>query len=430
MKKIVINLLAISLIGVSVAACSSGSTSSGTPAPAAPVVNPVVVPAEFVPFGSTNGVSSSTTSLAYNESAGAIAVPVNGTYQTYALPSTVNTALSTAFTDGVQNEVLVSVSGSNVILQVPSTTLGAEPTIYVLTPVGQVAPSTIAIGGTNAEQAPIVQVVLTDIPTESAGIQSTQFSLPSGMMPSTGIVVNPDIPVTQKTNLGGGLSASLYLALPLTGSGGCTGYTGVPSALQIANYAGTVYAGVGSTTGQVCVLTIVKPDVLQSRWTSLTSGPNTAEITSRYVPGNVNQFNFYQGNSAALFGYWNVNSAGTNQIYRVTSATSSISTPSSFWNITTAAPQTSSTFASSVTFSNVPTSVNSMYTDNNGNVYVGTANGGSVYKLAAGITQWTSSQLNANQTGAVTVSPTTTGSGAIATVINPSTGQVAVYTVY
>ena len=348
----------------------------------------------------------------------------------YTLPITVNHALSDAFTSGSQNTTQVSVSGNNVILQIPSTIPGAEPAIYVLTPLGQTAPSVIAVGGTKSGEA-IVELVLTDLPTQSAGIQATQFTLSAGMIPSTGIVVNPNIPVTQKTTQAS-LQASVNVAIPLSG---CTGYNGSPSALQVADYAGTTYAGVGSSTGQVCVLTVVKPDVLQSRWTSLTSGPNTAEITARYAAGNVNQFNFYQGNPAALFGYWNVKNTegtlpGTNQIYRVTNSPSKLTSPTSFWNITTAAKQTSTTFASSVQFTNVPTSVNSMYTDSNGNMYVGTTSGGSVYKLAPGNTQWSSTQLTSSyESGPMTLSPTTTGSGAIATISNSSTGSTAVYTV-
>lgn len=431
MKKIVINLLAIGLIGASVAACSSGSSSSGpAPAPAAPVVNPIQVPANFIPFGSASGAGpGSTTPLAYNKDTAQIAVPVNGVYVQYTLPTTVNNALSATFNNQTQNSTQVSVSGSNIILQIPSTT-GAEPAIYVLTPIGQTAPNIIAVGGTKSG-ASIVELVLTDLLTESAGIQATPFTLSAGMMPSTGIVVNPNIPVTQKTTQAS-LQASVNVEIPLSG---CTGYTGSPSALQVADYADTTYAGVGSTTGQVCVLTVVKPDVSQSRWTSLTSGPNTAEITARYAAGNVNQFNFYQGNTAALFGYWNVKNTegtlpGTNQIYRVTNSPSKLTSPTSFWNITTAAKQTSTTFASSVQFTNVPTSVNSMYTDSNGNMYVGTTSGGSVYKLAPGNTQWSSTQLTSSyESGPMTLSPTTTGSGAIATISNSSTGSTAVYTV-
>lgn len=428
MKKIVINLFAIGLIGASIVACSSGSSSQGPVGPAAPVVNPIEVPANFKPFGSAPGAgSNSTTPLAYDKDTGQIAIPVNGAYMQYLLPLTVNNALSTAFTSGDQNATQVSVSGNNIILQIPG---AAEPAIYVLTPLGQTAPSVIAVGGTKSGEA-IVELVLTDLPTQSAGIQATQFTLSAGMIPSTGIVVNPNIPVTQKTTQAS-LQASVNVAIPLSG---CTGYNGSPSALQVADYAGTTYAGVGSSTGQVCVLTVVKPDVLQSRWTSLTSGPNTAEITARYAAGNVNQFNFYQGNPAALFGYWNVKNTegtlpGTNQIYRVTNSPSKLTSPTSFWNITTAAKQTSTTFASSVQFTNVPTSVNSMYTDSNGNMYVGTTSGGSVYKLAPGNTQWSSTQLTSSyERGPMTLSPTTTGSGAIATISNSSTGQTAVYTV-
>jgi len=429
MKKILINLLTISALTTGIVACGSGSCCSSNSVPAAPVVNPIEVPANFIPFGSAVGSGSdSTTSLAYNKDSNQIAFPVSGTYQIYTLPESVNTALKATFTSATQNRNQVSVSGSNIILLIPSTILGAEPAIYVLTPLEQTAPRVIAVAGIKSGEA-IVELI-TALSTERAGIQATQFTLSAGMIPSTGIVVNPNILVTQKTAQAS-LQASVNVAIPLAG---CTGYTGIPSALQVADYAGTTYAGVGSSTGQVCVLTIVKPDVLQSRWTSLTSGPNTAESTGRYAPGNVNQFNFYQGNPAALFGYWNVKNTpdtqpGTNQIYRVTNSPSNLNAPTSFWNITTEAKQTSSTFASSVQFTNVPTSVNSMYTDNSGVVYVGTTSGGSVYKLAPGITQWTSTQLNANQTGPITLSTTTTGSGAIATITNPSTGQTAVYTV-
>lgn len=427
MKKILINLMTISVLTTGVVACGSGGSASPNNAPAAPVVNPIEVPANFIPFGSAAGAGSgSTTPVAYDQVNGQIAVPVNGVYTQYTLPTTVNNALSAAFAGGDQNSTQVSVSGSNVILEIPSTTPGVEPTIFVLTPVGSSAPSLIAVGGTNSSLASIIQLAIATS-SETSGVQATQFALPSGMTPSTNIIVNPNIPVGQLANLNS-LQVAESTSIPLNPTV-CTGYSGTPSALQIADYNNTTYVGAGSTTGQVCVLTVVKPVILDSTWTSLTSGPNTAEVTGRYVPGNVNQFNFYSGNPAALFGYWNVNSAGINQIYRVTNSPSNLNAPTSFWNITTAAKQTSSTFASSVQFTNVPTSVNSMYTDNSGVVYVGTTSGGSVYKLAPGITQWTSTQLNANQTGPITLSPTTTGSGAIATITNPSTGQTAVYTV-
>lgn len=432
MKKILINLMTISVLTTGVVACGSGGSASPNNAPAAPVVNPIEVPANFIPFGSAAGSGSgSTTPVAYYQENAQIAVPVNGVYTQYTLPTTVNNALSAAFTSGDQNSTQVSVSGSNVILEIPSTTHGAEPTIFVLTPVGSSAPSLIAVGGTNSSQASIIQLAIATS-SETSGVQATQFALPSGMTPSTNIIVNPNIPVGQLANLNS-LQVAESTSIPLN-STVCTGYSGTPSALQIADYSGTTYVGAGSTTGQVCVLTVVKPVILDSTWTSLTSGPNTAGTTARYQAGNVNQFNFYSGNPAALFGYWNVKNTpdtqlGTNQIYRVTNSPSNLNAPTSFWNITTAAKQTSSTFASSVQFTNVPTSVNSMYTDNSGVVYVGTTSGGSVYKLAPGITQWTSTQLNANQTGPITLSTTTTGSGAIATITNPSTGQTAVYTV-
>ena len=428
MKKILINLMAISVLTTGVVACGSGGSASPNNAPAAPVVNPIEVPANFIPFGSASGAGpGSTTPLAYDPASAQIAVPVNGTYVQYALPTAVNSALSATFAPGEDpNATQVSVSGSNVILEIPSTTPGAEPTIFVLTPVGSSAPSLIAVGGTNSSQDSIIQLAIATS-SETLGVQATQFALPSGMTTSTNIIVNPNITVTQLANLNS-LQVAASTSIPLN-STVCTGYSGTPSALQIADYNGTTYVGAGSTTGEVCVLTVAKPVILDSTWTSLTSGSGTAGSTNRYTPGNVNQFNFYQGNPAALFGYWNVNSAGINQIYRVTNSPSNLNAPTSFWNITTAAKQTSSTFASSVQFTNVPTSVNSMYTDNSGVVYVGTTSGGSVYKLAPGITQWTSTQLNANQTGPITLSPTTTGSGAIATITNPSTGQTAVYTV-
>jgi hypothetical protein len=432
MKKILVNLLALSVLTTGVVACGSGGSSSVNNAPAAPVVDPIQVPANFIPFGSVPGAGSgSTTPVAYDQASGQIAVPVNGVYTQYTLPTTVNNALSAAFTSGDQNTTQVSVSGSNVILQIPSTTPGAEPTIFVLTPVGSSAPSLIAVGGTNSSQASVIELAVATS-YESSGVQSTQFGLSSGMTPSTNIIVNPNIPVTQFANVKSLQAAST--SIPLN-SNVCTGYSGTPSALQIADYNGTTYVGAGSTTGQVCVLTVAKPVILDSTWTSLTSGSGTAGSTNRYTPGNVNQFNFYQGNPAALFGYWNVKNtpgtqSGTNQIYRVTNSPSNLTAPTSFWNITTAEKQTSSTFASSVQFTNVPTSVNSMYTDSNGNMYVGTISGGSVYKLAPGNTQWTATQLTSTyETGPMTLSPTTTGSGAIATIYNSSTGSTAVYTV-
>lgn len=426
MKKIVINLLAIGLIGASVAACSSGSSSSGpAPAPATVAVD-VPVPAGFTPFGvSPSAPGSSTTPVAY-DGQGSVAIPnaTTGQYQSFVLPANINTLLlasnsaeSTA-ANNIQN-IQVGVSGSNVTFTIPSAIVGGEPEIFVLTPVGQTTPTQIAVGAVDSNQAPVVLVANAGS-TETDGIQATNYPLPGNTKITTNIIVNPKIDNLQAAQLQAAAAASFPLR-------SCAGWTGTPSTIQIAVYSGITYVGAGSSTGQVCVLTVANP-VNTSSWTSLTSGAGTAEITSRYVAGNVNQFQFYAGNPSALYGYWNVNSAGANQVYRVTSSTSSINQPQSFWNTTISTTQTSSSLGGSVTFSNVPTGVNTIYTDKNNNVYVGTLTG-SVYKLTSGFTQWTSTTLTSAIAGAVTVTATSTGTGATATGISGSTGKVQTYTV-
>lgn len=429
MKKIVINLLAIGLIGASVAACSSGSSSSGpAPAPATVAVD-VPVPAGFTPFGvSPSAPGSSTTPVAYNGQ-GSVAIPnaTTGQYEEFVLPANIRAVLFTSSNvaesapNYIQN-IQVGVSGSNVTFTIPSAIVGGEPEVFVLTPVGQTPPTQIAVGAVDSNQAPVVLVANAGS-TDTAEIQATNYPLPNATTITTNIIVNPQINNVQNAQL----QAASEAKFPLTGSTGCTGWTGQPSTIQMAVYSGITYVGAGSSTGQVCVLTVANP-VNTSSWTSLTSGPNTAEITSRYVPGNVNQFQFYAGNPSALYGYWNVNSAGANQVYRVTSSTSSINVPQSFWNTTISTTQTSSTLGGSVTFSGVPTGVNTIYTDNNNNVYVGTLTG-SVYKLTSGFTQWTSTTLTNGITGPVTVTATSTGTGATATGISGSTGKVQTYTV-
>lgn len=424
MKKIVINLLAIGLIGASIVACSSGSSSSGpAPAPATVAVD-VPVPAGFTPFGvSPSAPGTSTTPVAYNGQ-GSVAIPnaTTGQYQEFVLPANINDVLLAATAADKMNTIQVGVSGSNVTFTIPSAVPGREPEIFVLTPLGQPAPTQIAVGAVNSDQAPVVLVANAGT-TQADGIQATNYPLPANANITTNIIVNPKINNVQSAQL----QAEAAASFPLTGSTGCAGWTGQPSTIQIAVYSGITYVGAGSSTGQVCVLTVANP-VNTSSWTSLTSGTNTAEITSRYVAGNVNQFQFYAGNPSALYGYWNVNSAGANQVYRVTSSTSSINKPQSFWNTTISTPQTSSSLGGSVTFSNVPTGVNTIYTDNNNNVYVGTLTG-SVYKLTSGFTQWTSTTLTSGITGPVTVTATTTGTGATATGTSASTGNVQTYTV-
>ena len=422
MKKIVINLFAIGLIGASVAACSSGSSSSGpAPAPATIAVD-VPVPAGFTPFGVSPSASDSTTPVAY-DGRGSIAIPnaTTGQYQEFVLPKNINDVLFAANEANKMNTIQVGVSGPNVTFTIPSAD-GGEPEIFVLTPLNQTPPTQIAVGAVNSDQAPVVLVANSGT-TQSDGIQATNYPLPANANITTNIIVNPKINNVQSAQL----QAEAAASFPLTGSTGCTGWTGQPSTIQIAVYSGITYVGAGSSTGQVCVLTVANP-VNTSSWTSLTSGAGTAEITSRYVPGNVNQFQFYAGNPSALYGYWNVNSAGANQVYRVTSSTSSINVPQSFWNTTISTTQTSSTLGGSVTFSGVPTGVNTIYTDNNNNVYVGTLTG-SVYKLTSGFTQWTSTTLTNGITGPVTVTATSTGTGATATGISGSTGKVQTYTV-
>ena len=434
MKKIGINLFAIGLIGASIVACGSGSSSSGpAPAPATVAVD-VPVPAGFTPFGvSPSAPGSSTTPVAY-DGQGSVAIPnaTTGQYQSFVLPANINTLLlasnsaeSTA-ANNIQN-IQVGISGPNVTFTIPSAVLGGEPEIFVLTPLGQTPPTQIAVGALNSNQAPVVLVANAGT-TQQDGIQATNYPLPANANITTNIIVNPKINNVQSAQL----QAEAAASFPLTGSTGCTGWTGQPSTIQMAVYSGITYVGAGSSTGQVCVLTVGNP-VNTSSWKSLTSGAGSAEITSRYVPGNVNQFQFYAGNPSALYGYWNVKNTpesqpGTNQVYRVTSSTSSINIPQSFWNTTISTTQTSSTLGGSVTFSNVPTGVNTIYTDNNNNVYVGTLTG-SVYKLTSGFTQWTSTTLTNGITGPVTVTATTTGTGATATGISGSTGKVQTYTV-
>lgn len=432
MKKIVINLFAIGLIGASVAACSSGSSSSGpAPAPATIAVD-VPVPAGFTPFGVSPSASDSTTPVAYNDKTNSIAIPnaTTGQYQEFVLPANINDVLLAATAADKMNTIQVGVSGSNVTFTIPSAIEGGEPEIFVLTPLGQPAPTQIAVGAVNSDQAPVVLVVNAGITDSTdAQIQATNYPLPgNNTQITTNIIVNPKINNVQ----GAQLQAAGEAEFQLTGSTGCTGWTGQPSTIQMAVYSGITYVGAGSSTGQVCVLTVANP-VNTSSWTSLTSGAGTAEITNRYVAGNVNQFQFYAGNPSALYGYWNVKNTpdtqpGTNQVYRVTSSTSSINQPQSFWNTTISTTQTSSSLGGSVTFSNVPTGVNTIYTDNNNNVYVGTLTG-SVYKLTSGFTQWTSTTLTSGITGPVTVTATTTGTGATATGMSGSTGKVQTYTV-
>lgn len=429
MKKIVINLFAIGLIGASIVACSSGSSSQGPVGPAAPVVNPIEVPANFKPFGvSPSAPGSSTTPVAY-DGRGSVAIPnaTTGQYQEFVLPKNINDVLFAANEANKMNTIQVGVSGPNVTFRIPPAVPGGEPEIFVLTPLNQTPPTQIAVGAVNSDQAPVVLVANAGT-TKADGIRATNYPLPANANITTNIIVNPKINNLQ----GAQLQAEAAASFLLTGSTGCTGWTGQPSTIQIAVYSGITYVGAGSSTGQVCVLTVANP-VNTSSWTSLTSGAGTAEITSRYVPGNVNQFQFYAGNPSALYGYWNVKNTpdtqpGTNQVYRVTSSTSSINQPQSFWNTTISTTQTSSTLGGSVTFSNVPTGVNTIYTDNNNNVYVGTLTG-SVYKLTSGFTQWTSTTLTSGITGPVTVTATTTGTGATATGMSGSTGKVQTYTV-
>jgi|GEM_PF-2497874 len=428
MKKIVINLFAIGLIGASIIACSSGSSSQGPGGSAAPVAVNVPVPTGFTPFGVSPSASDSTTPVAY-DGQGSVAIPnaTTGQYEVFTLPANINQLLFASSNAGSMQSIQVGVSGSNVTFTIPSAIVGGEPQIFVLTLLNQATPTQIAVGAVNSNQAPVVLVANAGT-TQAAGIQATNYPLPVGANITTNIIVNPKINNLQSAQL----QAAGEATFPLTGSTGCTGWTGQPSTIQMAVYSGITYVGAGSSTGQVCVLTVANP-VNTSSWTSLTSGPNTAEVTSRYVAGNVNQFQFYAGNPSALYGYWNVKNTpdtqpGTNQVYRVTSSTSSINQPQSFWNTTISTPQTSSSLGGSVTFSNVPNGVNTIYTDNNNNVYVGTLTG-SVYKLTSGFTQWTSTTLTSGITGPVTVTATTTGTGATATGMSASTGKVQTYTV-
>lgn len=426
MKKSLIALLVAGTFGTLITACGSGSGCA--PAPAIHV-NPINIPESFVEFGSIKNTTG-TTPVAYNQTAGKIAYIVNGAYQQFILPAAVQGALSTAFSNGESSNIVISSAGQNVAVTIPGVNIGDKPEIYVLTPITSALPNYVVVGGNKlltggllgrpANDGPYVEIVSVDSTESSSQLVSSKFDLQQITDATTNVI---PVVATNTTN-SVALQTSSTNYFPLTGQNGCSGWDSVesttPSAIQVASYNGTYYIGAGSQGGQVCVMGITGTTVTQP-WQSLTSGPNTAEVTSRYVPGTVNQFSFYPG-ANELYGYWNVNSAGNNQIYRVTSKTNSINAPASFWNTTTSAKQTSSTFATSVQFSNVPTQVNSTFTDNNNNVYVGTLNG-AVYKLANSSTQWVSTQLTA--TGAVEVTPTTTGVGAIASVtVN---GNVSVF---
>lgn len=425
MKKSLVALLVAGTFGIT--ACGTGGGCETSPTIN---VNPINVPESFVPFGKIENTEG-TTPVAYNQATGEIAYIVNNSYQQFTLPANVKAALSTAFTNGESANIAISSAGQSVAMVIPSAIIGNKPEVYVLTPTSAAQPNFVVLGGqklltgealgTPVDKSSYVEVVSPSDTEYSTQLSSSKFSLQQITEVSTNVIPVVTTNTTNSTSLQS--SSSQYY--PLTGDTGCSGWETTkptPSAVQVALYNGTYYIGAGSQGGQVCVMGVTGTVVTQP-WQSLTYGPNTAEVTSRYTPGKVNQFSFYPG-ANELYGYWNVNSAGNNQIYRVTSKTSSINAPASFWNTTNPNKQTSTTFATSVQFSNVPAQVNSTFTDNNNNIYVGTLNG-MVYKLASGSTQWISTKL-ANA-GVVDVAPTAAGTGAVASVtVN---GQVSVFNI-
>lgn len=390
MKKIVINLLALGLIGASIAACNGGGSSSpANTAPAVPSASPVTPPAGFdLPAGSSSGA-------AFNLSAGEIALPGASGYNVISLPSDVTAALATA---GVAN-VAVTSSGGNILLSMPGSAPGSTLT-YVLTPVVQ---GTLRQTQATATSAESFTYPTADVKTNVISVPSTSIT-PAGL--AFGYSLNGDTGaaiIAPNSNP----QAPVYTSL-----NNCAGASGTPSAISATSTNGVAYVGIGTSTGSVCVLS----------GAGLTFTNLSAQAPAgKYTAGNVNGFGFPSSlnTGSSLVGYWNVGTIGTNvNIYRVTGTyVNGSPTGNGFLNTTMAGKQTTTNGTTVVTFTGFPTnsSIYSSYTDNAGNVWVGT-NAGAVYVLRVGATQWTNLALT-GATGAVSVQTNGTNSGTTATTL-------------
>jgi len=307
-------------------------------------------------------------------------------YTTYGVDSSVTSAWTSA-----TSSTLSSTAGGGALLQL--TNPDASQTVYTLLP-----PTSSSV------QSHRIQTTTT--------LTATAFTIPSGyqiaaIVPviSNGVASGIIIAGTNVSSVNTFVVIGTDGATASTPLSACSGYAGTPSALAAATYQNVDYVAVGSNSGSICIYSGDSAENMSSQAPS-----------ARYTAGNVNSLGFYPSGSN-LLGYWDVVGGSTNVVYRVTgTATSSnVFTGTSFWNATSSTAQTSTSGSTTVTFSNVPATVNSSFIDNNGNEYVGTTTG-SVYKLANGFYQWTNTSLT-GATSAVYLGPTSTGSGVVATTV-------------
>lgn len=201
--------------------------------------------------------------------------------------------------------------------------------------------------------------------------------------------------------------------------------SGVSSTLSSTNSQGVDYIGVGTSgasASNVCVASLSNGNIAV---TNLSAQAPASKYTSTPVKSFGYPTTLNTGN--ALVGYW----FSQNQIYKVIgSYVNGVPTGSGFLNVTSAQTQVTNAGRTRVTFTNVPAAniIYSTFVDNSGNVWVGT-NGGTVFVLRNGYTQWTSVSLGTGVIGGnVTVTNNGTNSGATA-VSTAVSGGTAVYNV-
>lgn len=429
-------------------ACSSGGSCTQCAIPATIESQPIVVPAGFEPFG-TDPAAGNTSPVLINPTYTQIAVPLaasgNTSYVVYNNPPILQNAIA-ASTD--VSKISISTSGDLAIISIP--TASPEPTVYVLLPANQTPPPYLVSGGSNTKNQQESDYSYVLVFPKTTNSQNSDAG--GGGNPATTLQYYVPLPIvtniqpvyqlsnTQKTNIDSSLTDTpIYYKYPLlTQFNGCTSSPGIPTTVSTTVYNGTYYVGAGTNNGTVCGGNVAT-DFSSVSWTNLSS----SSWTTRYTPqGPIVNLSFPDQSSQNILGYWNVNTTTPtvggatigNTIYRVTGIqngsplTPTGFQPTSFWNVSINTKQTCNNAAwcsgSSITFSNSPANGYSMLADSALNNFVGTTNG-LVYKLGLNSATWSSISLQ-GISGNVSLSPTSTGVGVIATGIN-SSGKVVAY---
>ncbi|MDD3266981.1 MAG: hypothetical protein PHC75_07385 [Burkholderiales bacterium] len=389
-KQIISSVLLSGLVGGAMVACGGGGGGSSYTPPAAPVVHEETVPAGFTLGSDTNGA-------AFGGNFESIVIPgASG----YSAPIVLDTQVQNALQNAGSNPIAVSVSGNQLVISV-----------------------------TDNSVSPVKTSVFVQALPQASNLKNLTTGYVESYTLYGGVTTNL-LPLNYKNQNSALMSSStagtVSIAFPnptpgneSAATGACTGSI---TTISTASSGGNSYVAVGDSQGNVCVAGLNNNGL--NPFTNL-SAEAPASGPSQYTKAPVHNFGFPStlNNGNNLVGYWYVG----NQIYKVL-GTGSMSNPvkNAFFNTTTSQTQTAQTGGTQVTFTGAPVAadINSMFTDNVGNVWVGGVSA-KVYVLRNGATQWTSTALN-GALGGVVVSYNGTNSGATVTT---TLGGTSVYNV-